>query len=128
MTPPAPIDFTTLVDSYDWQEAFKFAHKPAHVIPERRSNTPEKPFGIGHVREVYHAVNGENDEADWVCLGQLRDGRWFVLNAGCDYTGWDCQAGGEAAIADTYDDAVRLGLTDEQRERLGIVLDIYVSA
>lgn len=127
MNPPQPLDIVSLIN-YDWREAFKFADKPTHVIPARRSEAPEPGFELFHVREIYHAVEGENDGADWVCLGQLRDGRWFVLNAGCDYTGWDCRSSGDAAIADTYEEAVRLGLTDEQRERLGIKLDIAVSA
>ena len=39
--------------------------------------------------QVIASVNGEHDEADWVGLFHLTDGRFLVARGGCDYTGWD---------------------------------------
>jgi hypothetical protein len=58
---------------------------------------------------------GDYAEQDLHCYGTLKDGRWFILSAGCDTTGWDCQAGGEYRTADSYDDLVRLQMTSEER-------------
>lgn len=33
--------------------------------------------------------DGENDEASWIAVFELHDGRFAYLEAGCDYTGWD---------------------------------------
>jgi hypothetical protein len=58
--------------------------------------------------------------------GRLKDGRWFLLAAGCDYTGWDCQAGGVAKIADSREELEQYGITDEQKARFNGE-DIYTS-
>lgn len=41
------------------------------------------------VEKIFHSDEGENDEASWIMVGKLKDGRYFFLEAGCDYTGWD---------------------------------------
>jgi hypothetical protein len=46
----------------------------------------------------------------------------MFLEAGCDYTGWDCQADGFAYVAASLNDLVRFGLTTEHREALGLPL------
>ena len=51
------------------------------------------------------------------CFGRLWDGRWFALSAGCDNTGWDCQASGFALVAMSAEALIRLGLTDGELER-----------
>ena len=61
---------------------------------------------------------GANDGDDWICLGRLKTGRWFFLSAGCDYTGWDCQAGGRAYVSETRDLLERMAMTAEDRRRL----------
>ncbi len=58
---------------------------------------------------------GDYAEQDVRCYGTLKDGRWFIMSAGCDTTGWDCQAGGEYRTAATFDDLVRLEMTSEER-------------
>jgi hypothetical protein len=50
------------------------------------------------------------------------DGRWFHIEAGCDYTGWDCQAGGAATVAKTKANIIRYGCTDEDRKILNLEL------
>lgn len=128
---PLALPLEDFQNNYDWTEAFAYADKPQHVDPAVRAKGPEAPFTLADVAAIFHADvaaifhadEGINDELDWVCLGQLHDGRWFVLSAGCDYTGWDCQASGDAAIADTYEQALALGLTDDHRRRLWITLD-----
>src|SRR5688572_32434561 len=93
------------MDNYDWREAFACAgdpegeHNSADVRPAQPSSTVSlAPFGRADVEQVFAIREGEHDERNWLCYGQLKDGRYFFLSAGCDYTGWDCQSGGCAFV------------------------------
>ena len=59
-------------DDYDWKEVFNYAN--------------------GYTREdvayIVARYDGYNDGDNWEMVGALKDGRWFYLTAGCDYTGW----------------------------------------
>lgn len=114
---------------YDWEEAFRYASggnmqtgQPdvRRAAPVGDDACPLDPFGIGDVDEILGADEGENDVADWICWGRLKDGRYFSLRAGCDYTGWDCQAGGHAEVASDLGLMRQFGLTEDERERLGV--------
>ena len=72
-------------EDYDWKEVFDYA-KPEPVPPE--ASVRADAFCIDDVEEVYSAVNGQNDGDDWVMVGRLKDGRFFMVAAYCDYTGW----------------------------------------
>ena len=71
---------------------------------------------------IYAADEGENDGASWICAGKLKEGDYFFLTAWCDYTGWDCQAGGELFTNKSKKELERMNMSDEERTRLGIVL------
>lgn len=96
----------TILDSYDWQEAFQYAD-----------------FGIDEVKNVIAYEEGENDGASWVLVAELNDGRFGYVDAWCDYTGWDCQAGGSSGTADTLEKLQRWELTSSIRRRLNMVLE-----
>jgi len=93
------------IRDYDWFEAFGYA-----------------PFAITDVAEVLHAVDGERDEDNWTGIFRLKDGRVGYLTAGCDYTGWDCRAGGNGDTRATLDEVIRELCTDDDRKRLGLVM------
>lgn len=116
-------------DSYDWRMAFQCCGPAedddyAHNSPDVRRAHPQDtttslaPFARADVEKVEAYSEGEHDGADWLCVGRLKDGRWFLLSAGCDYTGWDCQSGGQATVAPSFDTLLHSGITDEQRRRL----------
>lgn len=107
------------INEYDWVEAFKYVGTPS-VAPG--SYTSNATFTRDDVVEILHAVDGCNEGPDWVGVFFLQDGRYACLRAGCDYTGWDCQAFGSADVADSYDQIARFGLTAEERQRLGLVI------
>lgn len=69
--------------------------------------------------DVLRFSDGENDGADWLALYLLPDGRYVIAAAGCDCSGWDCQAGGWAVVSESLPDLVRWGMTEEVRQRLG---------
>lgn len=75
------------------------------------------------VAEILAMSEGENDEANWLMVVKLKDGRFSFLSAGCDYTGWDCQAGGSSHERDTLEALIRFGMGQDDRDRLGYTLD-----
>ena len=111
-------------NDYDWQEAFYYA-KTIRTATGCKADG----FSMADVVEILAYSIGENDGASWMMAGRLSDGRFFFLDAGCDYTGWECKAGGDAQVADTLDNIVRFGMTEEARERLGFGVpnDMYTS-
>ena len=118
-----------VLDTYDWKEAFGFAGEPdACAAPEDfRGAVPDKSYNFERfnrqdVVEIAGISEGENDDLSWMIYGLLEDGRWFFIDAWCDYTGWDCQAGGTVTIADSREECERFALTDDARNRMAVVL------
>lgn len=115
------------LNDYDWAEVFGEGGggNCTPIIPNVTpgSNVSGATFCREDVAEISGMVEGENDGPDWVVYGRLTDGRWFVARGGCDYTGWDCQAGNGGDVADSKDNIIRFGLGTEERQRFGIVLD-----
>lgn len=111
------------LDDYNWREAFGYAgeegtcagggHSPSRV---EGATCSEDPFSRADVAVVLGSTYGEHDGAQWEIAGVLFDGRWFYLNAGCDYTGWDCHAGGQAWVADDKDSLIQFGIPAETRD------------
>jgi hypothetical protein len=111
--------------TYDWQQAFGYAGEPGtyatggtRVEAVHGSSVSAATFTREDVAEILCLIDGENDGAEWVGVFRLRDGRYASLMAGCDYTGWDCQAGGNAFVAERMSEIATLGLTDDQRRRI----------
>lgn len=105
------------LNDYDWQEAFEYAN-PYPAVPGGDVGT--SPFFREDVVEIAGAEEGLNDGEEWRIYGRLGDGRWFYLEAWCDYTGWDCQAGGDAWVAGTRQEIEKFGLTRSARLVFGV--------
>ena len=84
----------------DWAEAFGFAGAKDseygapynHGAPRYAMPTGEfdcSPFCRDDVMFIHALVEGERDWSSWLIYGQLKDGRHFFIEAGCDYSGWD---------------------------------------
>lgn len=112
----------------DWREAFGYAGEPdtcatsyQHGVDIRAalptSTVSLAPFTREDVADIVAMSEGENDGPPWVIYGRLHDGRWFYLEAGCDYTGWACHAGGSATMATSREECERFALTDDARAR-----------
>jgi hypothetical protein len=93
------------ISNYDWEQAFGYA-----------------PFKREEVAEVIVAEEGEGDGDSWVGIFRLKDDRIGYLKAGCDYTGWDCQASGAGDTRRTLVEVVRELCEDDDRRRLKIAL------
>ena len=91
------------LDNYDWEAAFGYA-----------------PFDREDVVDIIAAEEGANAEDNWIGVFKLAEGTFGWLSAWCDYTGWDCQAGGESHVCDTLDDLLRGFVGEQDAKRLGL--------
>lgn len=94
-----------LESAYDWRSAMGEA-------------LSDKDYEIPEDAEVIASDEGFNEGPDWVCVVRLSDGTWIFAAAGCDYTGWDCQASGDAWSAPDLA-SLLLVMDESARERLG---------
>ena len=74
------------LDGGDWGEVFKYADKPDECPPG--SSVSCTSFTREDVETVFASEDGENDGDPWRMVGKLKDGRYFYIEASCDYTGW----------------------------------------
>lgn len=75
------------LDTYDWEYIFdNFCTGANPVVGDTTVSTG--PFRREDVVAIFGHEEGENDGPPWELFGFLRDGRYFVVEAGCDYTGW----------------------------------------
>lgn len=88
--------------SYNWQEAL------------RAANLSMDDVGI-----IFYLREGQNDGDRWLMVFGAGNGRIGVLSAWCDYTGWDCQSGGDVRYASSVQEAVTMYLSAEERRLLG---------
>lgn len=97
----------------DWREVWKYASPASNPIT--REVIPS--ITMDDVEEIIAASNGERDEDHWIGVFRLKDGKWVFLSAGCDTTGWDCQAGGSAEWCATLEE-LKACIGDWDRNRL----------
>jgi hypothetical protein len=100
----------------DWQCAFweAFYHN------YQWGNSDDHP--INSVEEILAYSDGENEGPDWIGVFYMGEPylKYAIVAAGCDYTGWDCQAGGAVEFYEDVNHAVsKFALTNDMRERLG---------
>lgn len=94
-----------VLDTYDWEQAFTYAD-----------------FKREDVAEIIALHEGENDGPPWVILVKLNSGIFGYLEAGCDYTGWDCRAGGHSDRDADLANLIRMKLSKDNRARLGVAI------
>lgn len=107
------------LEDWNWSEAFNAARDIMRVSPPGSCNGPAS-FDQEDVAAIYHVAEGQNDGDAWRCAGMFADGMFFYLEAWCDYTGWDCRAGGSITFSPTYEDMMRFGLDNRARAVFGI--------
>ena len=54
-------------------------------------NSPTN-FNANDISGIVAEVAGANDEFNWWWIIKLKNKKYILLSAGCDYTGWDCQS------------------------------------
>jgi hypothetical protein len=81
-----------------------------------------QPFGIDEIARVDREWTNGSDEPSFAWLFELKDGRWGAGSGSHDYTGWDCQSSFTATAWPTREEAIRFGLTLNDRCNLGLLL------
>lgn len=85
------------LDGYDWDQVFAWS---SNINRSGNGCSPPEPAAPGidvslatfdreDVTELFGCIVGEHDGPEWIAYGKLKDGRFFSIAAGCDYTGWD---------------------------------------
>ncbi len=92
-----PLERILHPDDYNWNQVFAYSANedrsgngcglPEPAVPGL--TTSLAPFDRADVAELYGCVDGDHEGPDWIAYGKLKDGRYFSIAAGCDYTGWD---------------------------------------
>lgn len=106
---------------YDWQEVLGKSRNSSGPVPDGVEVT------LGMVYKV-HAMYMRSTEgwgqADYAALVELQSGDWATVHAGCDTTGWGCHGDYvDWRIFVSRDEAIRMGLTNESRDWLGLGLE-----
>lgn len=122
------------LQGYDWAEAFGYAGDIEATttsyqggvnltvgFPGCKAHTGL--FGRRDVRRVIAAREGENDGDNWIAFGELWDGRFFAVRAGCDYTGWDCRASGAAEVVETEDDLMHYVVMADEKQLFEVIAE-----
>ena len=119
--PLVSLPYLACLDGYDWAEVFGEGTGGNCTIirPDGPvgSDVSLAPFQRCDVEYVVGQEEGENDGADWIVWGKLKDGRYFIARGGCDYTGWDCQAGNSGNVANTELQLITFGMSEDERKR-----------
>lgn len=106
------ITLENIVSNYNWENVFNYA-------PLKNQ---EETYLTSDIALVVSAIDGENDEENWVGVFLMKDGKFLYITAWCDYTGWGCQEGGSSSIFDSYNDVVNFGCSSDDRDRLNLKL------
>ena len=111
-------------DNDDWREVFAFSgsggKNPANVQVVLGANCSDNHFTQKDIKSVFAYEEGKKNCDAWLICGQLLDGRYFFIEAWCDYTGWGCIARGCAYVSDTWERLYQFGIGDVARARFGI--------
>lgn len=111
------ITIKMLADRYsDWE--YVFAYGKPDTAPGEEKTVSDKAFGREDVKVIHGYANGENDGDPWIMWGMLKDGRFFFIDAWCDYTGWGCQEGGRSYVSAT-EHGIKKCMTFEDGARMG---------
>ena|ERR1041385_1529765 len=101
-----PID--NFYDEWDWE----------YVLTNYQTT-----FDPGEIAEVelWHSEEGSyGPEHNAAGVFRMNDGSYVVYSGWCDTSGWDCQSGARFTTHTTKQDAINLGLGDEERGWFGI--------
>ncbi len=63
--------------------------KPDMDLEDALTYNPQDSFSVADIQDVLAEVPGEADGPDWFWVVQLKPRRFALIQAGCDYTGWD---------------------------------------
>lgn len=78
----------------------------AYVHGKKYPVSQIKPFDLLNIdtwKKIYYYQEGQNDFKEWIVAFQTKDGIYVYFRASCDYTGFDCQGGGDISFTKDRD-------------------------
>ena len=63
-------------------------------------------FSIDIIDNILAEIAGANDISHWYWVISLKNGQYALIDAWCDYTGWDCQSGVSEYIYNTIEECL----------------------
>lgn len=82
-------------------------------------------FTLEDIANIHAEVPGHNEDDGWYWVIELKDGSFVLTWAWCDYTGWDCQSGGESQKAESAEKAALLAPESEEYTGRKIRANLY---
>lgn len=108
------------LEEENWKRVFDYANgtdgRPSWALSRKECAC----FDRENVDSIFGISEGDHDGPNWLVTGRLINGNYFFIEAGCDYTGWDCKAGGSAWVCDSFSVLTQLAMDEYQRERLDL--------
>lgn len=105
-----------------WEEREEYGKRLSYSLVSGLGENPQDGFGVEDISSIEAEWTDGSDEPNFAWLLRLNDGRFVAATGWHDYTGWDCQSGLTTSIHATRDEAIRFGLTLNDREVLGLSL------
>ena len=81
------------------------------------SNSDSFPFDIREIQNIFANVPGHNDEDHWYWIVEVKK-QFYLIEAWCDYTGWDCQSGATVTLGRNPHDCCLKVKEEDKRQNL----------
>jgi len=107
----------SLVDLNKINFAFNPIRNAQHIMKCKKNEFSVRDLkkSLCYIDKYIFSKTGQNDETPWIIIGKF-DKYYFFIEAGCDYTGWNCCGNyGKIIWATNYTDLYKYGLTDKIR-------------
>ena len=110
-----------LKDDFNWKNIYFFLLLENLTGGVDQAGNPTtrqvRAFQFDDIAQIVALSNGDNDGPSWLGLFETHDNCYLYVEAGCDYTGWDCQANASAEWHTDLEQAKAM-IPQENRKRL----------
>ena len=91
------------------------------INPKSSTKELSSVINMNNINKIYFYRVGECDGDSWIIVGKS-DNYYFYFDASCDYTGFDCQGGGEFCYNENWTVLWNMYISDRDRK---LLLDYY---
>jgi hypothetical protein len=102
------IDYSALDEPFEYLDDYKL--NPTTIPGEPSYENENFNDFNARIEHYFWVQEGEHDSTPWRCLVKLHDGRYAFYEAGCDYTGFDCQGYMRIWVSKSYATLINLAM------------------
>ncbi len=99
-------------------EGGTMSKRPLPQGARTRVGENEELLDYDKFEKTYFYQVGENDEERWIFFVRHQNGYYIFFEAGCDYTGFDCQGGGSITYSKNFYSIWKMGLDEFTRKEI----------